>query len=743
MAQKLDNIGSSTDDKDMTLKLGNVHLSLRKGLLQQEKADVIVTNSAGNLNLKAGRTTQALLEAAGEIIQEQCQENYPYGISLGDVAETDGGNLNCQYVFYCFMTSWKDEEKDSSRGIFSNCVKTCLNKADAHGVSSMVFPALGTGLLRFPVDEILKLVILCIIEFCESKPLSTLTDIAMIVHPNDDKILQGLSEKMKKLQKKPSGDAETRSDFEQRSEKIQIGKTSVTMVTGSIVEQKADVLVNLTNSRLRLNTGMLSRAFLNAAGDDLQVECDTFAGGLNCGDIAVTEGYSLPCKMVYHTTLPNYTTREKDSHLKVLTLVIQQCLMQLEDEKFQSIAFPCFGSGQHGYPDDLAAATFLQTVDCYCQDNRSTCIRDISLVIYPGGLDKWREVWQTFVKELNDLKRRHAQDSDAEMKTKPVYVLPNQGARPKVMVRFDPQQKKGTVDSPQIPATPARGTKEWFKMKYTEDICTPKYWLHHKGGTHVKKLKLSLEVSMKKSYVLKEVDRHTRNAVVRLVTETWEKDKVGAGKDARGLDELSYSKIEVKDVLRVENLDLYEKYAIERQRIFSKAWKKGGCLTSVQDSQGSGGQVHTYTKMNSCLKNELFPEINEHYLFHGTKENIIEKVLSQGLDNRMAGDNAMFGAGVYAAESSTKADQYTDYKDRRTSSPKKMFLVKMCLGEVHVSNTASKYRRPPCKKCVKDDCAHKHFYDSVVGDGKWIFREFVLYDPRQSYPEFMITYVRK
>ncbi|XP_033742687.1 protein mono-ADP-ribosyltransferase PARP14-like [Pecten maximus] len=732
----------SADDRDVVQRLGNIRLTMRKGLLQQEKADVIVTNSSGNLNLKAGRTTQALLEAAGDTLQEQCNKNYPQGIRPGEVAETNGGNLDCQYVFYCFMTSWDDAERAASRGVFCKCMKTCLNMADSNGVCSMVFPALGTGLLKFPVEEIYNLVVLCVLDFSRSKPQSTLTDITMVVHPNDDEILKGFREENKKLLRKPKDCAETKGDLEQRSEKIQIGRTCVAIVTGSIVEQQADVLVNLTNNKLRLDRGSLSRAFLDAAGEGLQTECDTFAGGLSCGDIAVTGGYSLPSVNVFHTTLPYYMTKEKESNIEVLTLVVQQCLMQLEDMNLRSIAFPCFACGQHRYPDSVAATTFLQTVDEYIQNNNQTCVEEISLVIYPGGPSLWKEVWQTFVKELKTLKKRHVKSSDTEVKP---AVLPGWGARPKVIVRPVYQLKKKPKHTviPVTPAAPVRGTKEWFQLKYTEDICTPDYWVHHKGGTPVKKLKLSLEVSLKKAYVLKQVDHSTRDAVVKLVNETWEMDKFGAGKDARGLDELGYSKIEVKEVLRVENLDLYEKYATERQRIFSKASKKGQSLTSVKDSNGSDGEVCTYTKMKPCLKNELFPEINEHYLFHGTKENIIEKVLSQGLDNRMAGDNAMFGQGVYAAESSTKADQYADFKDNRTTSPKKMFLARMCLGEAYVSKTANKYRRPPCKECFQDNCAHKKFYDSVVGDGKWIFREFVVYDPRQSYPEFLITYVRK
>ena len=52
-------------------------------------------------------------------------------------------------------------------------------------------------------------------------------------------------------------------------------------------------------------------------------------------------------------------------------------------------------------------------------------------------------------------------------------------------------------------------------------------------------------------------------------------------------------------------------------------------------------------------------QVNEHYLFHGTKKEYIEAIITQGLDTRIASEKAMLGRGVYASESSTKADQYT------------------------------------------------------------------------------------
>jgi len=58
------------------------------------------------------------------------------------------------------------------------------------------------------------------------------------------------------------------------------------------------------------------------------------------------------------------------------------------------------------------------------------------------------------------------------------------------------------------------------------------------------------------------------------------------------------------------------------------------------------------------LKKSLVAEINEYFLFHGTKQSWLKSIEDHGLDSRLS-NNAMFGNGVYFAESSTKADQYT------------------------------------------------------------------------------------
>ncbi|KAH9500601.1 hypothetical protein Btru_077062 [Bulinus truncatus] len=77
-----------------------------------------------------------------------------------------------------------------------------------------------------------------------------------------------------------------------------------------------------------------------------------------------------------------------------------------------------------------------------------------------------------------------------------------------------------------------------------------------------------------------------------------------------------------------------------------------------------------------------------------------------------------------------------------------MLLVRVLLGDVYVYSTKHKETtqliRPPCKYCYKDKCScpNQSLFDSVMLDGKCLFREFVVYDKNQCYPEYVITYRR-
>lgn len=64
---------------------------------------------------------------------------------------------------------------------------------------------------------------------------------------------------------------------------------------------------------LQLTNGSLSKSLLEAAGDGLQEELDSsYPDGIDFGECAISKGHNLPCKSVYHGTLPKWGSSTPD-----------------------------------------------------------------------------------------------------------------------------------------------------------------------------------------------------------------------------------------------------------------------------------------------------------------------------------------------------------------------------------------------------------------------------------------------
>ena len=142
------------------------------------------------------------------------------------------------------------------------------------------------------------------------------------------------------------------------------------------------------------------------------------------------------------------------------------------------------------------------------------------------------------------------------------------------------------------------------------------------------------------------------DAIKKLVELTWDYAHVGHGRDAT---DLKHRRIEVTNVKQIESTRLYKEYERQRKAFCERAAKEG--FPKVTRDHGEG-EVVTSLHGISLLDDQLIPEINEHFLFHGAKSEFIDAILKQGIDFRL-GNKGMFGRGAYFAEMSTKADQYT------------------------------------------------------------------------------------
>lgn len=204
--------------------------------------------------------------------------------------------------------------------------------------------------------------------------------------------------------------------------------------------------------------------------------------------------------------------------------------------------------------------------------------------------------------------------------------------------------------------SPPPGTPQFHMWMYRHEDKPPSYWSIYGRDKTLKEW--SLQQGNKK-YELVNVSSATKRAVTKMVEETWLPRYIGKGRDAAGLEDLNYTKIKVIEVQRIENPELFQKYNDFRGTLFLKAGVLEETFDKLEEIP-AGKKKHpifTTGKADTNVLTDFFPEINEHYLFHGTREERIDIIATKGFDLNRA-DKAMFGNAIYAAESSTKSDQY-------------------------------------------------------------------------------------
>eukprot|EP00931_Biecheleriopsis_adriatica_P079149 TRINITY_DN5255_c0_g1_i5.p1 TRINITY_DN5255_c0_g1~~TRINITY_DN5255_c0_g1_i5.p1 ORF type:complete len:428 (+),score=46.78 TRINITY_DN5255_c0_g1_i5:225-1508(+) len=131
--------------------------------------------------------------------------------------------------------------------------------------------------------------------------------------------------------------------------------------------------------------------------------------------------------------------------------------------------------------------------------------------------------------------------------------------------------------------------------------------------------------------------------------------------------------------------------------------------------------------------------INERLLLHGTRHSAVSKIAKLGFDERVA-RGGRYGDGAYFAENSCKSHQYSDMCAE--TGERCMILARVVLGIPYLTNGPMKScRRPPLNPVTEVP------FNSVVANpgirtdtGPQQHREFVIFDRRQAYPEFVIYY---
>jgi O-acetyl-ADP-ribose deacetylase (regulator of RNase III) len=162
-------------------------IEIRQGdITDQPDIDAIVNAANTDLVLGSG-VAGAIRRKGGDIIDEEGQRQAPVG--LGEAAVTTAGALPNKYVIHAAAMGYRAEDRQvpkdpgtgSSAEIIRNATLNSLRKAEERKLKSVAFPALATGVARFPVDRCAEVMILAAREYGVGHPDSSIERVVFIL----------------------------------------------------------------------------------------------------------------------------------------------------------------------------------------------------------------------------------------------------------------------------------------------------------------------------------------------------------------------------------------------------------------------------------------------------------------------------------------------------------------------------------------------------------------------------------
>ncbi|MEV1076780.1 O-acetyl-ADP-ribose deacetylase [Streptomyces sp. NPDC050211] len=135
-------------------------ITLVQGDITRQTADAIV-NAANSSLLGGGGVDGAIHRRGGPAILEDCRKlrasQYGRGLPTGQAVATTAGELDARWVIHTVGPVFSQTEDRSA--LLASCYRESLRVADELGARTVAFPAISTGVYRWPMEDAARIAV--------------------------------------------------------------------------------------------------------------------------------------------------------------------------------------------------------------------------------------------------------------------------------------------------------------------------------------------------------------------------------------------------------------------------------------------------------------------------------------------------------------------------------------------------------------------------------------------------------
>lgn len=130
------------------------NITLALGDITEQSVDAVV-NAANSSLLGGGGVDGAIHRRGGPDILDECRDlrasRYGKGLPAGEAVATTAGRLPARWVIHTVGPVFSAAEDRSAT--LASCYRASLRVADELGARTVAFPAVSTGVYRWPLDD--------------------------------------------------------------------------------------------------------------------------------------------------------------------------------------------------------------------------------------------------------------------------------------------------------------------------------------------------------------------------------------------------------------------------------------------------------------------------------------------------------------------------------------------------------------------------------------------------------------